>query len=188
MTRLGLLLCVFIGAAGSLGACHYEYSEEERWRACCAMSIAKVESSNAASAGTIIHLLSTTGFAADTGKPMRPMNDKSPAFGGIMQDILTAMNRFLVDHPKDRPSDYFRGLGMICKPAPAGTVDMVRCEIELPIQVTCSTMGMWRPPLPEGLPRTIPAQLYWQVDVSQSALLATDARVRPMPGGRLCHR
>ena len=56
MTRLRLLWCVFVGAAGSLGACHY--SEEEKWRACCAMSIVQVESSNAASAGTIIHLLS----------------------------------------------------------------------------------------------------------------------------------
>ncbi len=186
MTRLRLFFCVLVGTAGSLGACHY--SEEDKWRACCRMSIDREDKSNVASSRTIVDLLSGMGFAADTGEPLGPINDIPTGFGGTKQDILTAMNRFLASHPKDRPIDYFRELGMTCTPATSTTADVVRCDVELPIQVKCSPRGKMGPPLPDELQRPMPARLSWQVDISQSALLSGEARVRPVPGGRLCHR
>jgi hypothetical protein len=158
------------------------------------MSIDIDEKSNVASANTIIGLLPRQGFAP-TGELISPIDDRYLGMGagpGPMRRTVTAMNGFLATHPGDRPSDYFLGLGMACKPAASSTA-AARCEIDLPIQVHCSprNMNLFPPhgaPIPEELQKPIPARLYWQVDVSPSALLGVQARVLPIPGGRLCHR
>ena len=107
------------------------------------------------------------------------------------QEILSAMNKFLTAQPKSRPSDYFQGLGMTCRPAPSAVVDVTQCEIEVPIHVQCFSTNEWKPwgsPLPDELQKPLPAQLRLQADVSRNALLDVDVRVLPVPGGRLCHR
>lgn len=181
--RLG----AWVGAALVLCGCHY--TEASKWAACCSMGVYRGKAANTASANAILGLIWQTSFDPDGRARMR-MDPKSSE-PWTKQEILSAMNKFLTAQPKSRPSDYFLGLGMTCRPAPSAVVDVTQCEIEVPIRVQCFSTNEskpWGSPLPDEFQEPLPARLRLQADVSRTALLNVDVRVLPVPGGRLCHR
>ena len=181
-------LGAWVGAALVLCGCHY--TEASKWAACCSMGVYRGKEVNTASANAILGLIFDIRFEPDGQARMR-IDPKSSELT-TKRMILSAMNRFMSAQPKNRPSDYFVELGMSCRPAAASaTVDVTRCEIEVPIHVQCfstNALEPWGSPLPDELQKPLPARLRLQADVSRNALLDVDVRVLPVPGGRLCHR
>jgi hypothetical protein len=102
------------------------------------------------------------------------------------------MAEFLASRQGSRPVDYFVDLGMSCMPFTIAMKDAAtRCEIELPIRITCTALMSffpWGLPVPRELRRPISAFLRMSVDLSADTLLNVSTRIDPIPGGHLCHR
>jgi hypothetical protein len=179
--RLG----AWVGAALVLCGCHY--TEASRWAACCSMGVYRGKEVNTASANAILGLIWDVRF--DPDGPARMRMDPKSSRPTTKEVILSAMNKFMSARSKSPPSDYFVELGMGCRPtAASATLDVTRCEIEVPIHVQCFSTNAsepWGSPLPDELQKPLPARLRLQADVSRTALLDVDVRVLPVPGGRL---
>lgn len=104
--------------------------------------------------------------------------------------IESALSGFQAANPGAPASAYFKTLGMICKAPPTPWPDNVRCEIELPIIIRCSTVFLpfGGPPMPRELEGQISATLWTSVALPSSGDLKVSTRILPVPGGRLCQR
>jgi hypothetical protein len=183
----GLLwLCVWPGAVLSVAGC---YNAEDSWKICCGLVLVEDETSSPAARNTIIDWQKFTSFGAD-GSAVDSNNTNLPG-SWKKRRLEAATAEFLADNPGARASDYFRGLGMACRPATVPKSDVTQCDIELPIWAECVSLNVffpWGAPIPEELRKPMPAFLQVRVDVSASTFLGTATRVVPVPGGHLCQR
>jgi hypothetical protein len=139
---------------------------------------------------TIIHWQSWTSFSGD-GSAADTMDLKALETTWKSRQLRAEISRFLAGNPNARPSAYFVSLGMACKSATSASVDVTRCQIDLPIWIECLSLNVYFPfgaRIPKELQKPIPALLHVSVDVSSAALVDTYTRVLPVPGGHLCNR
>jgi hypothetical protein len=187
--RYFVWLCVWAGPAILLSGCHY--SEEDKWKVCCALYVLRDETPSASARTTIIKWQRATWFDGDGSAG--DWNDDNKSSDTIKKrQIKSEIANFLADSPGGRATDYFLSLGMTCSPDTAmPKVDVTHCDIELPISVVCGPTYRWLPgttPIPEELQKPLPARLRMTVDISTSTLLDASTRIEPVSGGRLCHR
>jgi hypothetical protein len=172
-----------------LGGCHY--SEEDKWKVCCALYILRDETPSASARTTIIKWQRATSFNGD-GRAVDWNDDGKSSDTNKKRQIKSEIANFLADSPGGRATDYFLSLGMTCSPDMAILkADVMHCEIELAIWVDCGPTYRWLPgttPIPKELQKPLPALLRMTVDVSTSTLLGASTRIEPVPGGHLCHR
>jgi hypothetical protein len=119
------------------------------------------------------------------------MNDANLPGTWKKRRIESEVADFLARDPGARASDYFVGLGMICRRVAILEEGVARCEIELQIWAECWSKNIFfpgGPPVPEELRKPLPALLRVSVDVSASMIREPATQVLPVPGGRLCHR
>jgi hypothetical protein len=189
IAHLGYALrAVLLGAWASLCLAACFYTEEDKWKICCWLHIVKDETSSSPARRTIVGwqretLFSGDGRAADAGV--------SASLGSWKgHQIESALSDFRAANPGAPASAYFKMLGMICKAPPTPLPDNVRCEIELPVTIRCSTVFLpfGGPPMPRELEGQVPAVLWTSVALPSSGDLKVSTRILPVPGGRLCQR
>lgn len=186
MIRYLAWLCFWMGAVLSLGSC---YTAEDSWKICCRLLIVGDETSSPAERRAIMEWQRLTAFRED-GSSVDVSNANLPG-ATKKQLISSSLADFLAGQPGSRASDYFLGLGMMCRFGIAPKDDVTRCEIDLPITIKCASLNMFFPggaPVPEELRKPMPALLRVSVDVSAATLIDMSTRIVPVTGGRLCHR
>lgn len=187
LERLCMVVCALM-----LSSCHY--TEEEKRAVCCVLNIHAYE---AAPRDTriVINWYRSSDFDGDGDGRQGPYGDDAVRFLDKEDKIRLEVTTFLAENPKAGAADYFVALGMMCG-SPSVTsmlgATRARCEIELPVRVTCSPSYVARPlssaPIPERFQKPLDAMLHVSVDVSAKGVLGTSSRVYPVPGGHLCLR
>lgn len=187
--RLLRLACGITAAALVLTGCNY--SEEEEWSVCCVLYV-RADQTASGEARTVIKWHQQTDYDGN-GTGGQGYYGEGKTFYSSKDDKIRAdVTAFLDDNPEKRSTDYFLGLGMTCGPyATASGGSGTRCEIALPVGVTCGPTYRFLPgttPIPERLKRPLAGVLHVNVDLPTGRPLKTSSRVDPVPGGQLCHR